>query len=105
MRRLFKVAFIVLLTGASTRADSLADIRRACIERGNFHKGIHWLEECVQEMFTAEPVHVTLTSVAPGAGLAAFGPGFGKVVRIRHFEFLLASSGAISTDCSHIGVA
>jgi hypothetical protein len=104
-RKLWQLTLILLLAGTTSRADSLSDIRRACIERGNFHKGIHWLEECVQEMFTAEPVHVTLTSVAPGAGLAAFGPAFGKVIPIGHFDFLLASSAAVSTDGSYVGAA
>jgi hypothetical protein len=104
-RKVCQVSLILLLAASASRADSLSDIRRACIERGNFHKGIHWLEECVQEMFTAEPVHVTLTSVAPGAGLAGFGPAFGRVIRIQHFDFLLASSAAVSTDGSYVGTA
>lgn len=105
MRRLLLLVVIASLSSRAVHADSLTDIRRACIERGNFHKGIHWLEECIQEMFTAEPVHVTLTSVAPGAGLAAFGPGVLQVERIQHFEFLLAGTAAISTDGSYVAAA
>lgn len=105
IRKLFQIAFITLLASSCARADKLSDIRRACIERGNFHKGIHWLEECIQEMFTAEGGHVTLTSVAPGAGIAAFGPGYATVKRIYHVDYLFASSLAVSTDGSYVGVA
>jgi hypothetical protein len=104
-RKLFQFALIALLAAGSARADKLTDIRRACFERGNFHKGIHWLEECTQEMFTAESLHVTLTSVAPGAGLAAFGPGYGHVLRFAHTDFILDTSAAISTDASYVGAA
>ena len=94
-RKLFQFALIALLAVGSARADKLTDIRRACFERGNFHKGIHWLEECMQEMFTAESLHVTLTSVAPGAGQAAFGPGYGHVLRFGHTDFILDTSGRV----------
>ncbi|PYU01306.1 MAG: hypothetical protein DMG38_04625 [Acidobacteria bacterium] len=105
LQRIVPIAVLILLVGSGARADSLSDIRRACLERGNFHKGIHWLEECVQEMFTAEPFHVTLSSVAPGAGLAAFGPALGQDIRIAHLDFLFASSLAASTDGSYVGAA
>jgi len=104
-RRIIVIAVMAVLANSVAQADSLSDIRRACIERGNFHKGIHWLEECVQEMFTAEPFHVTLTSVAPGAGLAAFGPALGQDIRVAHLDFLLVSSLAVSTDGSYVGTA
>lgn len=101
--RWFCIATVVLTGASAARGDSLSDIRRACIERGNFHEGIHWLEECVQEMFTAEPFHVTLTSIAPGAGIAAFGPAYSMVPRIRSFEFLLSGTAAVANDGSYIG--
>jgi hypothetical protein len=105
MKRLCATAILVLLGASACHADDLTDIRRACYQRGNFHKGIHWLEECAQEMFTADEEHLTLTSVAPGAGLAAFGPGMGKVQRIGRIEFVMAASAAMSTDGSTIGQA
>lgn len=104
-RRIIQIGLIMLLTANGARANSLSDIRHACLERGNFHQGIHWLEECIQEMFTAEPFHVTLTSVAPGAGLAAFGPALSQDIRLAHLDFLLASSLAVSTDGSYVGAA
>jgi hypothetical protein len=103
IRKVLQLAVITALAASFARADDLTDIRRACFERGNFHTGIHWLEECVQEMFTAEPFHVTLTSVAPGAGIVAFGPAFGEAIPIGHSDFLLSSSAAVSTDGSYIG--
>jgi len=104
-RKLIQLIAVALLFGAVARADDLTDIRRACIERGNFHKGVHWLEECVQEMFTASPVHVTMTSIAPGAGTAAFGPGIGKTQRIYHWDFILAGTAAIADDGSYVTAA
>jgi hypothetical protein len=104
-RRLYLVVVLLLLGVSAAHGDSLEDVKRACFERANLQKGIHWLEECVQETFTAEPFHITLTSVAPGAGTAALGPGFGMVPRINHLEFLLAGAVAVSADGSTIGQA
>ncbi len=96
MRRFSWVLVILgLSVGVSAYADDLADIQRACLQRGNFHKGIYWAAECAQEAFTAEQFHFTLTSVAPGAGLAALGGGSGRIMRIRGFEFMLAGSAAM----------
>jgi hypothetical protein len=105
MKRWWATAILVLLGASVCHGDDLTDIRRACFERGDFHKGIRWLEECAQELFTADTAHLTLTSVAPGAGLAAFGPGFGKVQRIRRFEFVMAGTAAMSNDGSSVGQA
>jgi len=102
MRRFCLVAVFLLLGASVAYGDSLEDMKRACLERANFHKGIHWLEECVQETFTAEPFHIALTSIAPGAGTAALGPGFGMVPRTNHFEFLLAGTAAVSADGSNV---
>lgn len=94
------VAVVILFSVADAQADDLSDIRRACIERANLHTGIHWIEECFQEGFTAEPFHVTLTPVAPGAGIVGLGPGFGLTPRIRHLEFLMLGKAVISNDGS-----
>jgi hypothetical protein len=90
------------MSAMATHGDSLSDMRRACLQRGNFQKGIHWFEECMQELFTAEPVHITLTTVAPGAGVAGFGPGFGYVLRPYRTELLLSGTAAVSNDGSYI---
>jgi len=104
-RALSQVALIALLAAPCARANKLTDIERACFERGNFHKGIHWLEECIQEMFTAEDFHVTMTSVAPGAGIVAFGPGYSKEEYHFHTQFIVETSAAVSTDASYVGAA
>ena len=69
--------------------DDLMDIKRACLQRGNFHQGIYWAAECLQEAFTADQFHFTMTSVAPGAGLFALGSGFGYVPRTNRFETMI----------------
>ncbi|PYU19088.1 MAG: hypothetical protein DMG32_25115, partial [Acidobacteria bacterium] len=95
--------FIIFFAAApAAHADDLSDTRRACIERDNLHKGIHWFEECMQELFTAQPIHIALTTVAPGAGVAGFGPAVNYVVRPYRFEFLLSGTAAVSDDGSYI---
>lgn len=94
MIRLRYIAFLLLLSASACYADDLADIQRACLQRGNFHKGIYWAAECVQETFTAEQLHLTMTSVAPGAGFVAVGLGTGTIKRIRSQEFMFAASAA-----------
>jgi hypothetical protein len=96
MRRFFRLfVLLALSTAVSAYADDIADVQRACLQRGNFHKGIYWTAECLQEAFTAEQFHFTLTSVAPGAGFAALGGGSGRILRFRGFEFMLAGSAAM----------
>ncbi|HKV91102.1 MAG TPA: hypothetical protein VJW20_00990 [Candidatus Angelobacter sp.] len=100
------IALVLLLGASACFGDDLADIKRACFERGNFHKGIYWAAECAQETFTAEQYHFTLTSVAPGAGFAALGLGTGSVQRIRRFEFMFAASAAmVPVEGSSVGQA
>lgn len=96
MRRFFcAIVLLVLSAAVPAHADDIADIQRACLQRGNFHKGIYWTAECIQEAFTAEQFHFTMTSVAPGAGLVALGSGSGRIFRMRGFEFILAGSAAM----------
>lgn len=105
MRKLYALPVAVLLASPAGLASSVMDIERACIERANLHGGVHWLEECVQEMFTADPFHVTLTSVAPGAGLAAFGPAFAWEIPYLSFDTIFSALAAVSTDGSTVGQA
>jgi len=104
-RKLLQLVAIASLFAAAAHADDLVDLQRSCIERGNFHKGVHWLEECVQELFTMSPVHVTMTSIAPGAGIGAFGPGLAKTQRIYHWDFVLTGTAAVSDDGSYVTAA
>jgi hypothetical protein len=108
MRRLVQVLTITsaaLCWTSHAVADDLVDIRRACIERANLHSGIHWVEECLQEAFTAQPIHIAFTPIAPGAGIVGLGPGFGITPRIRSFEFILMGKAVISNDGSTLGQA
>jgi hypothetical protein len=107
MRRFFWTILLLVPSAAvPARADDIADIQRACLQRGNFHKGLYWAAECVQEAFTAEQFHFTLTSVAPGAGFAALGTGSGRIMRVRGFEFMLAGSAAmVPIEGSSVGQA
>jgi hypothetical protein len=102
VRRILPLLIIFLASAPAASADDLSDMRRACLERNNFQKGIHWLEECMQELFNAQPMHIALTTVAPGAGTAGFGPSVNYVVRPYRFEFLLRGTAAVSEDGSYI---
>lgn len=102
IRQIVPLFIFFLAAALPAYADDLSDMRRACLERDNFQKGIHWFEECLQELFTAQPIHIALTTVAPGAGTAAFGPAFSYVVRPYRFEFLLSGTGAVAEDGSYI---
>ncbi len=104
-RRLLSIMVLLTACACTCRGSDLADIKRACFERADFQKGFHWLEECIQESFTADRLHLTLTSVAPGAGILAVGPGSGTVLRGKGLEFIVATTAAISTDGSTIGQA
>jgi hypothetical protein len=105
MRRFYKTQIAALLCAGAAYGDTFKDIQHYCLERGSAAKGIHWIEECIQTVFTDEPYHLTATAVAPGAGIAAFGPAFGLVPRVRHYEFLLTGLVAVSTDGSTVGLA
>jgi hypothetical protein len=99
--RLLAVAW---LGGASLFAGSLEDLRRSCFQRANFSLGKYWLEECVEEIFTLQPVHPTFYSIAPGTG-SALGLGLNLNRRTDRFEFLPSAIIAASADHSFIAGA
>lgn len=92
----------VMLSAVGAIADDLADMRRACIERANLRTGVHWMEECFQELFTAQPLHIAISPVAPGAGIVGLGPGLGFRPRVGSFEFILLGKGIVSNDGSNL---
>lgn len=112
LRRTLAVMVLLAACAGSCRGDDLHDIQRACFERAFQHQGVHfqafnfhWFEECIQEAFSADRFHFTVTTVAPGAGLFAGGVGSGRVFRIKGFEFMGAATAALSTDSSPLGMA
>jgi hypothetical protein len=60
----------------------------------------YWLAECIQEIFSTDPVHLALGTVAPGAGILAYGLGLSHPLRLGQSEFLTRGSAVTSTDAS-----
>jgi hypothetical protein len=77
------------------------DLKRSCFDRANFKLGKYWLEECVEEIFTLQPVHPAFNSIAPGTG-TALGFGFNLSRRFDRFEFLPSAILAATADHSFI---
>ena len=75
------------------------EVERACLS-ANCGLGKYWLVECVEQTFTANPVHLTLGSVAPGAGAAALGPTLMGLARLNQTEIALSGIALMSTVTS-----
>jgi hypothetical protein len=99
MRRLLA---LLLLSAAPSCADGITDLRRSCFQRDLLHHAQFWLAECIQELFSIEPVHLAIGSVEPGAGSFAYGLGLTEVQRLGQFEFLGTDTIVRSTDGSFL---
>ncbi|MCU1259089.1 MAG: outer membrane protein/protective antigen [Bryobacterales bacterium] len=98
MPRVFLLLFLSLSAGYGQTRDEL---HIACFERANLHNGKHWLEECVEQIFTHRPVHLTLSTIAPGTGVG-FGLKVETVKRGGEFEMLPSLQAAVSNDKSYV---
>jgi hypothetical protein len=94
------LALVLLLSTSPLVADGLVDMERACLQRANLEFGKYWLMQCIEEVFTSDPYHLSIGSIAPGAGTVAVGPAFTEIPRINRTEMLLTGSALISTDTS-----
>jgi hypothetical protein len=97
-----RLVCLAALGALSLCGDSFSDLQRSCFQRANFASGKHWLEECLQELFAAQPFHLTVNTIAPGAGIAAFGGAFSLIQRFDGFEFMPSALGLVSTDGSFL---
>ena len=93
---------LILATALPLCADGITDLRRACFQRDLMKHADYWLAECVQELFSTEPVHLTVGSIAPGAGSFAYGLGLSDVQRMGRMEFLATGSAVRSSDGSFL---
>ena len=94
------VVIAALVLTSRVCADGLSDLETSCFQRANLTFGKYWLLECLQEVFTADPVHLTLGTIAPGAGTVALGPSFTMIPRSNRLESMITGSAVISTDTS-----
>src|SRR5262249_4711151 len=67
-------------------------------------QGFHWLEDCLANIFTLQPVRPAIKSIAPGTGFA-FGPSFNIERRLNRTELLSSATLLRSTDGSNLGMA
>jgi hypothetical protein len=104
VRPVQKIQVIAFLITTSLHAGTFRDIAQYCFSENNKDLGIHWLEQCLQTVFSDDPYHLTMTVVAPGTGVA-IGPAFELIPRVHHYEFLFTGLAAVSTDGSTIGQA
>src|SRR5436309_2950579 len=96
------VAFIIFVTSLAAHAATWDDLVRACRDRiGSHGTGIHWTEECIQNIFTLRPAHPVITSIAPGTG-PGFGAGLDWVHRYGRTELLPSAVYARSSNGSSI---
>jgi hypothetical protein len=94
------LALVVLFSASRLVADDLVDMERACLQRANVGFGKYWLMQCLEEVFTSDPSHLSIGTIAPGAGTLAVGPAFTEIPRINRTEMLLTGFALISTDTS-----
>lgn len=94
-----KTALLAICATSLLHADSITDITQSC-GNANFGAGEYWLVQCLQQAFSAYPIHLTIGSIAPGAGTAALGFTASKVVPINSSEVVLSTEGLMSTDTS-----
>jgi hypothetical protein len=93
---------LILAAAVPLCADGITDLRRACFERDLVKHADYWLAECIQEVFSTEPAHLTFGSIVPGAGIFAYGLGLSEVQRLGRTEILATGSAVRSTDGSFL---
>src|SRR5438034_11798511 len=96
MRWILRLSLAVCV---SAEAGVIDDLKHSCKERASPHGGIHWIDECIEDIFTLRPVHPSIHTIAPGTG-PAFGLGFDKISRVDRVEFLPSATAVRSTTGS-----
>ena len=99
-----RIAVLVLLFAPILAADDYADLINSC-SWANLNTGKYWLGECLEEIFKADPVHLGLKTIAPGAGTVAAGPILTWIPRNQRREIVLSGAALISTDTSWLAQA
>jgi len=101
MKRRVRLVLLLTACGTAVLGGSWDDLKRSCFERANLSKGKYFLEECAEQVFTLEPVHPTVNTIAPGTGIA-FGLAAGQPFRTDRFEFLPSATLLGSSDHSYL---
>jgi len=101
MKRIIWGCFVLLAIAAGqARAGDLDSLKQACgNHRPSGRPGEHWLETCIIDFFTLEPVHPAANSIAPITG-TGFGLGLDRIFRRDNVEYLPVGRALVSTDGS-----
>jgi hypothetical protein len=94
-----RITLLALALAPALAADDYTDMINAC-KWANLGVGKYWLLECLEEVFSADPVHLGLNTIAPGAGTVAAGPILHWVPRFERTELVISGAALISTDTS-----
>lgn len=98
MKRTILLFTITLLLGGIAHAGTIDDATLSC-KRANPHGGKHWLEECVEELLTLDPIHPILHTIGPNTG-PGLGLGFSGIWRRGELEYQPSINAVISTNGS-----
>jgi hypothetical protein len=93
------VLWLALVTASGVHAGTIDDLKKSCFERASFHEGKHWLEECLEEIITLQPVHPAFRTIAPGTGVG-LGIGVDRLWHRGEREFLPSGMMLVSPDGS-----
>lgn len=96
-RAVLLFSFALLFCGIA-RAGTIDDLTLSC-KRANPHAGKHWLEECVEELLTLDPIHPVFHTIGPNTG-PGFGFGFSGIWRRGELEYQPSINAVVSTNSS-----
>jgi hypothetical protein len=102
MKRIVNLAILSVLAvavSASAFAANWNDVEHACGDRANTGTGKHWLEDCIINVFTLQPVHPAINSIAPITG-TGIGLGIDRIWRRGRMEYIPSARALVSTDGS-----
>jgi len=95
-----RTVLLLAIFGTAAHATDYQDLQRSCFERANLGYGKYWLIECFEEIFNADPVHLKVATIAPGAGTLAIGPEWEMIPRINRTEMVFSATALVSDDTS-----
>lgn len=94
-----RLAAIALVASLFCSGADLNNLKQTCIGRANLGPGQHWLEDCIIDFFTLQPLHPALNSIAPTTGIGV-GLGIDQIRRRGRFEYIPSARALVSKDGS-----
>src|SRR4051812_10173038 len=102
--RTLATSLFPLLCAFPLHAANWMETKRDCLSRTGLTAGQHWVESCLIDLLTLQPLHPIFESLAPGSG---FGVGLGSdwTPHAGRLESALSVKAAASFDGSFVGSA